>query len=171
MSSVYKALSELEKRGLISGRKSDKGLQPAKKTYVITSKGRRELKAQVTQSLSNPPQAHTMFDLGMSGIWALTESEALTALRHYRDSLEKAMEFLEYNVDGIVNIDKLARTEPGRVVGGSPISEIDDRTNLPIVKALFERPLAIVTAQRDYLDKLIERIETGEERFPFRKRE
>jgi len=36
------------------------------------------------------------------------------------------------------------------------------------VKALFERPLAVVTAQRDYLVQLIKRIETGEERFPFR---
>ncbi|MHA2602519.1 MAG: PadR family transcriptional regulator [Candidatus Thorarchaeota archaeon SMTZ1-83] len=102
MSSVYKALNELEKRGLISGRKSDKGLQPAKKTYVITSRGKKELKTQVTQSLSNPLQAHTMFDLGMSAIWALTESEALNALRTYRDRLEQAMDFLWSNVEGIV---------------------------------------------------------------------
>ncbi len=168
MSSVYKALNELEKRGLISGRKSDKGLQPAKKTYVITSRGKKELKTQVTQSLSNPLQAHTMFDLGMSAIWALTESEALNALRTYRDRLEQAMDFLWSNVEGIVNIDELSRTDPNRMVGGLPISEIDDRTNLPIVKALFERPLAVVTAQRDYLVQLIKRIETGEERFPFR---
>ena len=168
MSSVYKALNELEKRGLISGRKSDKGLQPAKKTYVITSRGKKELKTQVTQSLSNPLQAHTMFDLGMSAIWALTESEALNALRTYRDRLEQAMDFLWSNVEGIVNIDELSRTDPNRMVGGLPISEIADRTNLPIVKALFERPLAVVTAQRDYLVQLIKRIETGEERFPFR---
>ncbi|MFX0044624.1 MAG: PadR family transcriptional regulator [Candidatus Hermodarchaeota archaeon] len=169
MSSVYKALNELDKRGLISGRKSDKGLQPAKKTYVITSKGRKELKTQVIQSLSNPPQANTMFDLGMSAIWALTESEALNALRTYRHRLEQAVGFLASNVEGIVNIDELASTDPKRIVGGLPVSEIDDRTNLPIVRALFERPLAVVTAQRDYLNKLIERIETGKERFPFKK--
>ncbi|UCH04377.1 MAG: helix-turn-helix transcriptional regulator [Candidatus Thorarchaeota archaeon] len=169
MSSVYKALNELEKRGLISGRKLDKGLQPAKKTYVITSKGRKELKRQVTRSLSNPPQANTMFDLGMSAIWALTESEALNALRTYRDHLERAVGFLAANVEGIVNIDELARTDPKRMVGGLPVSEIDDRTNLPIVRALFERPLTVVRAQRDYLNKLIVRVETGEEKFPFRK--
>ena len=169
MSSVYKALNELEKRGMISGRKSDKGLQPAKKTYVITSKGRRELKTQVTQSLSNPPQAHTMFDLGMSAIWALTESEALIALRSYSDRLEQAAQFLGSNVEGIVNIDELARTDPNRIVGGLPISEIEDKRNLPIVRALFERPLAVVTAQRDYLNRLIDRIESGEEEFPFRR--
>ncbi len=168
MSSVYKALSELEKRGLIAGRKSDKELQPAKKTYVITSKGRKELKRQVTQTLSDPPQAHTMFDLGMSAIWALTESEALSALRRYRDHLEQAKEFLASNVEGIVNIDQLTKTDPERMVGGMPISEIDDRTNLPIVRALFERPLAVVRAQHDYLNELIGRIETGEERFPFK---
>lgn len=169
MSSVYKALNELEKRGLISGRKSDSGLQPAKKTYMITSKGRRELKTQVTQCLSNPPQAHTMFDLGMSAIWALTKPEALTALRNYRDLLGQAAEFLGSNVEGIVNIDELARTDPSRMVGGLPISEIDDKSSLPIVRALFERPLAAVTAQHDYLTKLIERIESGEEKFPFKR--
>lgn len=169
MSSVYKALGELEKRGLISGRKSEKGLQPAKKTYVMTSKGRKELKTQVTQALSNPPQAHTMFDLGISAIWALTESEALTALRHYRDHLEQAKEFLASNVEGIVNIDELARTNPERIVGSMPISEIEDRTSLPIIRVLFERPLAAVNAQHDYLNKLIERIETGKEKFPFSK--
>jgi len=169
MSSIYKALNELEKRGLISGRKSDTGLQPAKKTYMITSKGKRELETQVTQSLSNPPQAHTMFDLGMSAIWALTESEALTALRNYRDHLEQAAEFLGSNVEGIVNFDELAITDPKRTVGGLPISEIRDKTSLPIVRALFERPLAAVSAQRDYLSRLIERIETGKEKFPFKK--
>ncbi|MHA2433752.1 MAG: PadR family transcriptional regulator [Candidatus Thorarchaeota archaeon] len=169
MSSVYKALNELEKRGLISGRKSDIGLQPAKKTYMITSKGKRELRRQVAQSLSNPPRAHTMFDLGMSAIWVLTQSEALVALRNYRDDLESAAEFLGSNVDGIVNFDELTRTDPTRIVGGLQVSEIEDKSSLPIVRALFERPLAAVKAQRDYLTNLIERIETGQERFPFRR--
>ncbi|MFQ5833403.1 MAG: PadR family transcriptional regulator [Candidatus Thorarchaeota archaeon] len=168
MSSIYKALNELEERRLISGRKSDKDLRPAKKTYKVTRTGRRVLKDQVIRCLSNPPRVNTMFDLGISAIWTLTRSEALEALEEYKDRLLLAAAFLQSHVDAIVDFDVLKETEPERQVGDMRISEVEDKSNLPIVKALFERPLVAVEAQHQYLERLVSRIESGEEEFPFR---
>ena len=55
-SSVYKALNELEKRGLTRGRKSDKATQQSKKTYSITASGLRLLREQITNCIINPPK-------------------------------------------------------------------------------------------------------------------
>ncbi|MFX1606452.1 MAG: PadR family transcriptional regulator, partial [Promethearchaeota archaeon] len=47
-SSVYKALSELEKRGLVEGRKKDDSVRTSKKTYRLTRIGKSVLRKQIT---------------------------------------------------------------------------------------------------------------------------
>ncbi|MFW9890030.1 MAG: PadR family transcriptional regulator, partial [Candidatus Thorarchaeota archaeon] len=76
-SSVYKALKELEGKGLIKGQKSDAKMQPSKKTYSITRKGRKHLRNQIVSCLVDPPKANSLFDLGMSAIFQLTKAEAV----------------------------------------------------------------------------------------------
>ena len=168
MSSIYKALNELEKRGLIKGRKSDAELKPAKKTFNITAKGRRELEKQILRCLSNPPRVTTLFDLGMSAIGMLTRSQALDALRAYRQRLDLGIQFLEVNIDSTQNLERYRVANPEKYIGGVQVKDFQDDQNVAVIRALFERPLASVRAQREWLNELIVRILQGEDGLPFK---
>jgi len=171
MSSVYKALGQLEKQGLVRGTKRDTSRRPSMKVYGLTRKGRKELQKQVLRCLSNPPKANTMFDLGMSAIWSVTREEALDALRSYGQRLDSGIHFLEDNVRYTIEFERLRTEDPSHSMGKTPLSEMDSTKNLPIIRALFERPLAVVRCQRNWLGSLIETIERNEDGLPFRDRE
>jgi len=168
MPSVYKALRELEERGLIAGEKSGEGLRPSKKTFSLTSKGRRVLKNQIRQCLSNPPRSKTIFDLGMSAMFLLSQQEVLNALHEQVDGIDGAIGFLRSNIQAIEDMSQLQKTEPERRIGGRPVTDFRSDEPWDLVHALFDRPRAMLQCRREWLLKLIGRIEAAPERFGLR---
>ena len=169
-SSVYKALKELEGKGLIQGKKSDMNMQPSKKTYSITANGNRLLRKQVMQCLIDPPKANSLFDLGMSSIIQLTKEEALKALKQRLTNLDGQIQFLGGNAASIRNIEKIRNSEPSKIVGGLRASEIPEGAPLGIVLALFERPYVRLKCERKWLADLVKIIEDDTAGFVFREK-
>ncbi|MHA3963681.1 MAG: PadR family transcriptional regulator [Candidatus Thorarchaeota archaeon SMTZ1-45] len=161
-SSVYKALSELEKRGLIVGKKEDYEKKTSKKTYRLTSKGRTTLQQQIKMCLSNPPRPKTLFDLGVSAMSLITRREALDALRTYKTNLERGLQFLELNVQNLDNLERLKREAPESMVGLVTVDEYENTENIGAVRALFDRPAISVRCQIAWLGSFIKQIERGE---------
>jgi DNA-binding PadR family transcriptional regulator len=161
-SSVYKALSELEKRGLIEGKKKDSAVRTSKKTYRLTRKGKRVLDKQVRMCLTDPPRPKTMFDLGISAMSILTKEEALKALRNYKTNLENGLKFLERTVQNFDNLERLRIESPKSMVGGVTVEEYDNLENVGAVRALFDRPAWSVRCQIAWLESFIKQVEFGE---------
>ncbi|MFW9801496.1 MAG: PadR family transcriptional regulator [Candidatus Thorarchaeota archaeon] len=167
-SSIYKALKELEAKGLIKGQKSDEKLQPSKKTYSITRIGARLLRNQVVQCLVNPPKANSLFDLGMSAIYQLTKEEAVDSLKKRLVNLNEQLRFLGSHAEAIKNIDKIRESDPSRIVGGVKASQIPADAHLGVVLALFERPYVRLKCEKKWLQDLVGMIEKDEAEFLFR---
>ncbi len=161
-SSVYKALSELEKRSLIEGRKRDDAVRTSKKTYRLTRKGRNVLNKQIKMCLSNSPRQKTLFDLGLSAMSLLSQEEVLEALRLYKTNLEDGLKFLESNVQNFDNLERLRRAAPESKVGLITVTEYDNMDNIGAVRALFDRPALSIRCQISWLDSFIKQIEYGE---------
>ena len=161
-SSVYKALSELEKRGLIEGSKKDATVKTSKKIFRMTRKGRSVLNKQVKMCLSIPPRSKTLFDLGIAGMSFLTQEEALESLRIYKSNLERSLKFLESNVQNYDNIERLRRDSPESRVGKITVEEFDGMENIGAVRALFDRPAWSVRCQIAWLDSFIKQVEIGD---------
>ncbi|MCK4566153.1 MAG: helix-turn-helix transcriptional regulator [Candidatus Thorarchaeota archaeon] len=161
-SSVYKALSELEKRGLVEGRKKNDAVKTSKKTYHLTRKGRNTLKKQITMCLSNPPRPKTLFDLGVSAMSLLSREEAVDALFAYKANLEDHQKFLESNVQNFDNLERLRRNAPESKVGRITVQEYDQVENLGAVRALFDRPAWSIRCQIAWIESFIKQIESGE---------
>ncbi|MFW9980448.1 MAG: PadR family transcriptional regulator [Candidatus Thorarchaeota archaeon] len=161
-SSVYKALSELEKRGLVEGKKKDDQLKTSKKTYRLTRKGRSFLGKQIKMCLTNPPRPKTLFDLGVSAMSLLTRDEVLDALQTYKTNLENGLRFLESNVHNFDNLERLRREAPQSRVGQIIVGEYDNMDNIMAVRALFDRPAHSIRCRISWLESFIEQIEKGE---------
>lgn len=168
MPSVYKALRELEERCLIAGEKSEGGLRPSRKTYSLTSEGRKVLKDQIRQCLRDPPRPKTIFDLGMSAMFMLSQQEVLDALHEQVSGIDRAIGFLQSNIQAIEDISQLQKTEPERKIGRRPMTDSQTDEPLDLVHALFDRPRAMLECRHEWLLKLIRRIEAAPERFGLR---
>jgi DNA-binding PadR family transcriptional regulator len=168
-SSIYKALKELETRGLIKGQKSDVKMQPSKKTYSITRKGSSLLRNQIVRCLVDPPKANSLFDLGMSAIFQLTKEEAVDSLKKRLTNLDKQIEFLGSNAEVLKNLERIREIDPDRIVGGLKASEIPPDAHLGVVLALFERPHVRLKCERKWLEDLVLMIEKDDAGFLFRK--
>ncbi len=156
-SSVYKALSRLEDEGLIRGTKKDESSQPSRKTYSLTTKGRKTLQSQIEMCLSNPPHEKSMFDLGMSAISHLSRNVALKALRSYDEFLTERLEFFK---EHITQMKKARRSLIDSESKGSVVA---------IVQALFERPYVRVKCEKKWLQRIIEEIEKNTHGYGFKK--
>jgi DNA-binding PadR family transcriptional regulator len=161
-SSVYKALSELEKRGLIEGRKKDDSVKASKKIYRLTRKGKNVLRKQIKMCLTNPPRPKTLFDLGVASMSLLTREEVLDALKTYKTNQEEGLKFLESNVQNFDNLNRLRRDSPRSMVGGVTVEEYDNMDNIRAVRALFDRPAWSVRCQISWLESFIKQIEQGD---------
>ncbi|MFX1560927.1 MAG: PadR family transcriptional regulator [Promethearchaeota archaeon] len=161
-SSVYKALSELEKRGLVEGRKKDDSVRTSKKTYRLTRIGKSVLRKQITMCLTNPPRPKTLFDLGVASMSLLTREEVLEALKTYKSNQEKGLKFLQSNVRNFDNLERLRREAPESMVGGVTVEEYDNIENIGAIRALFDRPATSVRCQIAWLESFINQIENGD---------
>jgi DNA-binding PadR family transcriptional regulator len=168
-SSIYKALKELETKGLIKGQKSDVKMQPSKKTYSITRKGSSLLRNQIVRCLVDPPRANSLFDLGMSAIFQLTKEEAVDSLKKRLTNLDGQIQFLGSNAEVLKNLERIREIDPDRIVGSMKASEIPTDAHLGVVLALFERPHVRLKCERKWLEDLVLMIEKDEAGFLFRK--
>ncbi|RLI54180.1 MAG: hypothetical protein DRO87_10560 [Candidatus Thorarchaeota archaeon] len=156
-SSVYKALSRLEDRGLIKGKKKDNRVKTSRKTYSLTRRGRNSLKDQIRACLSNPPQQRNLFDLGVASMHLLTQEEVVDALREYRKNLESSLKYLDIQIRRIEDAEQL-----GGITAEISVSEGKNLNNMGATKALFDRSASIVQCKMTWLDKFIEQVEDGD---------
>ena len=167
-SSVYKGLVELEKKGLIRGKKTKAAIQPSKKTYSITARGERVLGEQLVLCLSNPPKANSLFDLGMSGLFMLTKNQAIDALQSRLENLDSQISFLKANTDEIAKIIDTGKRDPKSKVGQTSAAEGPEDEHLGVVKALFERPLVRLRGERRWLQGIVKQITEDRGGFSFK---
>ncbi|MFX1538235.1 MAG: helix-turn-helix transcriptional regulator, partial [Promethearchaeota archaeon] len=167
-SSIYKSLSELEKKGLILGKKSQKSLQPSKKVYTLTQKGAKTFEENILSYLSDPPVPKSLFSLALSSVWFLSKDQVLTALSSYKENLKKRISFLQSNLDVLENIERFRNNDPSRFIGLIRVSDFKDDHNIPIILALFELPLKKIIAEKQWLETFIEKIKQNDN-FPVKK--
>ena len=92
-SSIYYLLKKLEEKNLIQGRmERQAGRGPARKVYEITEAGREARRTGVLEALSAPQRAYPLLQLGLASLPGVSRSEALAALRRYRDRLRDRLE-------------------------------------------------------------------------------
>ena len=157
-STVYKSLDELNKKGLIIGKKEVIGVKTAKKIYSMTDEGKKILVHQIKLALTNPPHSKEMFDLGLAGIYHLSKKDRLNALSQYQRGLEGVIYFFEDIIGKLDNIDEIAKKNPDQIVAGESASKQKENPYLFIVKALFERPYHRIKGELDWLIKFMKEI-------------
>ncbi len=157
-STVYKSLDELNKKNLIKGKTEVKGIKTAKKVYSITEIGSKILINQIKLALKNPPHPKEMFDLGLAGIYHLSNEEKFDVLNEYQKSLEGTIYFFEDIIRKLENIDRIAKEDPEMIVAGESARAQKENPYLFIVKALFERPYYRVKGELSWLRKFIQEL-------------
>jgi DNA-binding PadR family transcriptional regulator len=138
-SSIYYVLKRLERSGLISSDLEAVEGKPSRRNYTITEPGRAAMKEKVVTVLSHCPKLISPFDLGLANIDLLSQEEAVGCLRDHVASLNERARFLERGI-----AESMGRSDPYRVT------------------ILFELPLVQLEAERDLIEKLIDRMEQGE---------
>ena len=140
-SSIYYLLKKLEEKGLIEGRmERQAGRGPARKVYQITESGIETRRAGVLEALSIPQRAFPLLQLGLASLPGVSHSEALAALRGYKDGLTDRLEYVR--------------------------SRRDESHPMPyFVEAMFSHSLAMIEAERrwieDFMNQLEERTESN----------
>lgn len=134
-SSIYYLLKKLEEKGLIEGRmERQAGRGPARKVYRITDSGIEARRAGVFEALSMPQRAYPLIQLGLASLPGVSRSEALAALRRYRDNLTDRLEHVK--------------------------NRRDESQPLPyFVEAMFSHSITMIEAERRWTDKFMNQLE------------
>jgi len=93
-SSIYFLLKKLERGGFIEGRLERTERGPARKVYRPTPAGQKAFHAAVIEALSMPQPRHRHLLLGLANLPAVSQAEALAALRQYSQCLNARREIL-----------------------------------------------------------------------------
>lgn len=134
-SSIYYLLKKLEKKELIKGtRVRQAGPGRARVVYRISAAGREALRAGTLEALSLTRRTPSPFQLGLANLPAITNHEALAALRQQREGLREHQRQIQ------------TRWEAQRPV---PY----------FVEAMFHLALTKIKAERDWLDEFIDQLE------------
>jgi DNA-binding PadR family transcriptional regulator len=138
-SSIYYVLKRLERSGLIQGTVEAVEGKPSRRNYTVTEAGRAAMKEKVADALSGCPKLVSPFDLGLANINILSQNEAMVCLRSHLESLDVRARFLERGI-----AESMGRGDPYHVT------------------ILFELPLVQLEAERECIEKLLVRMEDGE---------
>ena len=110
------------------------GRGPARKVYQITETGIEARRAGVLDALSNPQRAYPLLQLGLASLPGVSRSEALAALRGYQDGLTDRLEYVR--------------------------SRRDDSRPMPyFVEAMFSHSIAMIEAERRWIEKFMNQLE------------
>ncbi len=135
--SIYKGLKKIEEKKLVESRfdikKQGKGPVPVK--FYLTEQGLKEFEYLTIQFLSNTRERDRRFDLALAGCSYLSKEQVINALKIRIDYLKEAEK----------NIEKRYMEQGG------------DKLN-SFVQALFEHPLALITAEINFIKELINNI-------------
>ena len=89
-SSIYRILTNLEKKGLLKGKITPpEGRGPARKVYQLTEKGKFAWQKSVLSHLANPDRKYSSFLLALDNLAQIPKEDALFALKKYlNDQIE-----------------------------------------------------------------------------------
>lgn len=135
-SSIYYVLKRLEEKNLVESKLRNNEGKPSRKVYYITAEGRRAMQEKIQEVLSENKKQIYSFDLGMANIEMLEKGTAINCLNNYLKSTEERIKFLEESIAMQKDI-------------GAPYNVI----------ALFSRPLAILKAEKLWVENFILEVE------------
>ena len=142
-SSIYYVLGRLKDKGVIEKVLPgvDKGGVP-RTVYRITAEGESVWKAATMQALSRPTFTYTNFLIGLHNLWNVDPSEALVAVRGYREWLGADLERQRVELAnlGVSFFPLDALFDYGFVLGDAELGFLDD------LIARLERMAAETTA-------------------------
>lgn len=140
-SSIYYVLKRLEEKKLVESKlRTTKG-KPSRKVYYITEKGQQAMQGKIQEILSENKKQIYSFDLGMANIEILGPEKAINCLNNYLKSTDERMEFLEKSIAMHESIN-------------SPYNVI----------ALFSRPLALLKAEKTWVENFIQKIKENNDK-------
>jgi PadR family transcriptional regulator PadR len=87
-SSIYAALSRLEKLGMVTSRPDEGARGKARRVYRLTPQGRTVLKTAARDALARPLSGGHPNDLGISNLTLLSKADALAAIAEARKTLQ-----------------------------------------------------------------------------------
>jgi len=134
-SSIYYVLKRLEERKFVESKLRDTEGKPSRKVYYITKEGQKAMQEKVEEVLSENKKQISSFDLGMANIDVLRPEKTLNCLNNYLKSTDNRIEFLENSIAMHESIN-------------SPYNVI----------ALFTRPLALLKAEKSWVENFIQKI-------------
>ncbi|MCP4415546.1 MAG: PadR family transcriptional regulator [Chloroflexi bacterium] len=139
-SSIYYLLNKLEKSGLVeSQRVPTQGRGSMRRVYQITGDGFGALIAATLAALTQPKQSYPTILLGLANLPLLSQEQSLTALQSYREGLA----------------DRLAHVA----------AQAEAQRPLPDhVELLFDYSLMMLTAEKEWVEKVTQTMETNNDK-------
>lgn len=131
-SSIYNSLNKLEKKGFINSRYEKEYGSPKRKVYFIKDETRVIVKEHIIEMLSEYNPDSSKFDIGMAFSYLISKEEFYQALMKREENLIKRRELI--------------------------LKKYDQHTTAkerPHIKALFERPIACIDAEKLWIEDFI----------------
>jgi DNA-binding PadR family transcriptional regulator len=89
MSSIYKLLRKLETENLVTRQNQVSDGNRLQKLYSLSENGKAILQEKITEILSVPEHMRWQFDIGIYNSNLISKEKVITALKQYRDELQK----------------------------------------------------------------------------------
>lgn len=139
-SSIYYLLKKLEKKKLVESQLiPTQGRGSERRDYQITAEGRAALEKATLMALSQPKQNYPSILLGIANLPLLSQEQIEGALRSYRDGLTERLEHV---------------TEQAEVQRPLPDH----------VELLFDYSLMTLKAEKNWIDKVIKKMDNEQSR-------
>ncbi|MCT4621302.1 MAG: PadR family transcriptional regulator [Marinisporobacter sp.] len=131
-SSIYNSFNKLEKKGLIYSRYEKEYGSPKRKVYFIKDETKEIIKKEIRKILSEYTSDASKFDIGMAFSYLISHEEFYVALIERKENLIKRRAFIlkKYHQHPTAN-------------------------KRPHIKALFERPIVCIDAEKVWLENFI----------------
>ena len=140
MSSIYKLLPALEKRGLVACAKTVEAQGRLRKVFRLTPAGRKVLRAGLLEWLAEPEHLQWRLDIAVSNLANLTRRQILAALEKHRLALDE-------RISGYRELEKYL------LAAGCPAYRL----------ALARRPILVYEGERLWLAEYIQEIQNSKE--------
>ena len=92
LSSIYKVLGKLETKLLVDVHMEMTESNQVKKVYVITERGKREVKEKISELMSEMENIICQIDIGLHNLHLLTKEEVKTVLSRYIQSIDEKIQ-------------------------------------------------------------------------------
>jgi DNA-binding PadR family transcriptional regulator len=92
LSSIYKVLGKLETKLLVDVHMEMTESNQVKKVYIITERGKREVKEKISELMSEMENIICQIDIGLHNLHLLTKEEVKTVLSRYIQSIDEKIQ-------------------------------------------------------------------------------